>query len=282
MKISFWGVRGSIAAPGPDTVCYGGNTTCLEITGAAGHTIVIDAGTGIRLLGDSLLARGENPHFHLLMTHIHWDHLVGFPFFAPLFQEAGHIVVDGYGRAMEGLKKLFSTDFIDGTWPVRFQDLRARIESGHILPRKHIFLEGMEVESHPIHHPQGGMGFKFKESSGTFIFLTDNELTDDAPKGTCFKDFVVFCRGADLLVHDCQYTSEEMNQRRGWGHTDVQSVAKLALEAGVRRLVLFHHDPWRTDAGVQRMRERCAEVIHEANGGNIEVECASEGMVLEV
>jgi phosphoribosyl 1,2-cyclic phosphodiesterase len=282
MKIEFWGVRGSIAAPGPDTVCFGGNTTCLEVTTAAGQPIVIDAGTGIRLLGDSLLSRGEQLRVHLLMTHIHWDHLVGFPFFGPLFQENSRIVVDGFGRGMEGLKKIFSADFIDGTWPIRFQDLKARIESSHVLPRKHLFLDGMEIESHPVYHPQGGLGFKFRESSGTFVFLTDNELTDTAPSGTCFQDFVAFCRGADLLVHDCQYTLEEIDRRRGWGHSDVRAVARLALEAGVRRLVLFHHDPWRTDAGVRLLREQCAEIIQEAGAASIEVECAREGMVLKV
>jgi phosphoribosyl 1,2-cyclic phosphodiesterase len=282
MKIEFWGVRGSIAAPGPDTVYHGGNTTCVEITTAAGQTIVVDAGTGMRLLGDALVARSEPLHLHLLMTHIHWDHLVGFPFFAPLFKQDSHIVVDGFGRGMERLKKIFSVDFIDGTWPVRFQDLRARVESSHVLPRKPKFLDGMEIVSHPIHHPQGGMGFKFKESTGTFVFLTDNELTYTGPPGICFKDFVAFCRGADLLVHDCQYTLEEIDQRRGWGHSDVGSVANLALEAGVRRLVLFHHDPWRTDTGVQQMRERCAEIIDQSKDASIEVECGKESMLLEV
>jgi phosphoribosyl 1,2-cyclic phosphodiesterase len=282
MKIAFWGVRGSIAAPGSSTVLYGGNTTCVEVTTAAGQTIVVDAGTGIRLLGDSLLARGKHLDLRLLMTHIHWDHLVGFPFFAPLFQKDSRIAVDGFGRGMEGLKRIFSSDFVDGTWPIRFQDLKARIESTHVLPRKHLFLGGMEVESHPIHHPQGGMGFKFRESSGTFVFLTDNELTNEGPPGTCFQDFVGFCRGADLLVHDCQYTFEEIEQRRGWGHSDVQSVAKLAKEADVRRLILFHHDPWRTDAGVLRMRDRCAEILGELDAADITVDCAREGLILQV
>lgn len=282
MKITFWGVRGSIAAPGPETVFYGGNTTCLEITTAAGQTVVVDAGTGMRLLGDSLLARSACQRLHLLMTHIHWDHLMGFPFFAPLFLGDSHIQVDGFGRGMEGLKRIFSSDFIDGTWPIRFQDLKARIESGHILSRKHLLLEGMEVQSHPLYHPQGGMGFKFKEPFGTFVFLTDNELSDNAPLGVCAKDFVSFCREADLLVHDCQYTEAEIDRRLGWGHSDVRSVARLALDAGVKRLVLFHHDPWRTDAGVRSMLARCAELLDRAKGATIEVASAREGMVLEV
>jgi phosphoribosyl 1,2-cyclic phosphodiesterase len=282
MKIAFWGVRGSIAAPGPETVYYGGNTTCLEITTTAGQTIIVDAGTGMRLLGPTLLARDRRPNLHLLMTHIHWDHLMGFPFFAPLFQGDSHIIVDGFHRGMEGLKRIFSSNFIDGTWPIRFEDLKARIESKHVLPRKTWFLEGMRVEAHPIQHPQGGLGFKFKEESGTFVFLTDNELLDHGWTGTSFKDFVEFCRGVDLLVHDCQYTLEEIEQRRGWGHSDVRSVARLAAASGVKRLVLFHHDPWRTDEGVRALCEQCAEIIHETGVTSIEVTTAREGMLLEV
>lgn len=282
MKIAFWGVRGSIAAPGPETVFYGGNTTCLEITTGAGQTIIVDAGTGMRLLGDSLLARNEHRDLHLLMTHIHWDHLMGFPFFAPLFQGDSHIVVDGFHRGMEGLRRIFSSNFIDGTWPIRFDDLKARVEPKHVLPRKTWFLEGMEVEAHPLQHPQGGLGFKFKEASGTFVFLTDNELLDHGWSGTSLKEFAAFCRGADLLVHDCQYTLEEMGQRRGWGHSHVGSVAKLALESGVKSLILFHHDPWRTDAGVRALCEQCTEIIHETNQAAIDVSPAREGMVLEI
>jgi ribonuclease BN (tRNA processing enzyme) len=279
MEITFWGTRGSIAAPGPETVFYGGNTTCVEVTLSSGRTVIIDAGTGIRNLGTDLAKRKWPIHFHLLMTHIHWDHLMGFPFFGPLFQENSHLVIDGHPRGIEGLKRIFSSSFIDGTWPIRFEDLKARIEATHELRRGHMTLDGTLIEAHKLQHPQGGMGFKFTEDSGTFVFLTDNELLENAWSGTSFQDFVNFCRGADLLVHDCQYLPNETEIRRGWGHSDVETVTRLAREAEVKRLMLFHHDPWRTDAEVSAMVDECRRIFAEIKYP-CEVDGAREGGTL--
>jgi len=281
MKITFWGTRGSIASPGPDTILYGGNTTCLEITTASGRTVIIDAGTGIRSLGDALAQRNSPLTAHLLMTHIHWDHVWGFAFFGPVFQPNTRIVVDGSPRGMEGLRRVFSKDYLDGTWPITFDDLKATIEATRELPGARMSLDGTLVESQFLQHPQGGMGFKFTENSGTFVFLTDNELLDKPWSGPSFKDFAQFCRNADILVHDCQYLPEEMNIRRGWGHSDLDSVVRLALEADVKRLVLFHHDPWRTDQAVSTMVDRCADMLDSANSA-ISVQAAQEGSTLEL
>jgi len=281
MKITFWGTRGSIAVPGPDTMIYGGNTTCLEIVLSSGRTVIIDAGTGIRKLGDALVAEGRQGELLLLITHVHWDHILGFPFFAPLFDDCCRIVVDGSPKCMEGLKRVFSSDYIDGTWPIRFEDLKARIEHSHKLRLKAATLDGTLIETHELQHPQGGFGFRFTETTGVFVFLTDNELCEDGWKGSSFSDFVEFCRGADLLVHDCQYTPEEMAIRRGWGHSDVKSVARLAAEAGVKRLILFHHDPWRTDDGVSDMVARCRGLLDEWKSV-VSVEAAREGSTCTV
>jgi phosphoribosyl 1,2-cyclic phosphodiesterase len=281
MEITFWGTRGSIACPGPDTVIYGGNTTCLEITLSSGQTVIIDSGTGIRKLGDSLLQRNEPLNLYLLMTHIHWDHLTGFPFFGPLFQGDTHIIVDGSHRCMDGLRRVFSQNYVDGTWPVTFDDLKARIEHRQDLTAGRLEIDDTVVESHRLQHPQGGSGFRFTDDSGTFVFLTDNELREDGWNGSCFKDFVPFCEGADLLVHDCQYLPDEIEVRRGWGHSDVDSVARLALEAGVKKLLLFHHDPWRIDGEVESMVGRCMERFREANQ-IIEVDGAREGVTVRL
>ena len=281
MKITFWGTRGSVAAPGADTIVYGGNTTCLEINTASNRTIVIDSGTGIRRLGDALLARHQPLEIYLLMTHVHWDHIVGFPFFGPIFRESTRIIVDGSRRGIQGLRHVFSTEYMDGTWPLRFEDLRCKVEHREDLAVGALELEDTLVQSHALQHPQGGLGFKFTEATGTFVFLTDNELMEDAWVGTSFKDFVTFSKDADLLIHDCQYLPEEMEQRRGWGHSDLASVAKLAMEANVKRLILFHHDPWRTDEGVSRMVDRCQEILVES-GASIQVEAAREGAKIRV
>jgi len=276
MKIKFWGTRGSIASPGPDTVIFGGNTTCVEIITNSGCSAVIDAGTGIRALGDSLLRQSETRKIHLFMTHIHWDHLMGLPFFTPLFYSDFHIVVNGCKKCFEGLRKVFGSDYIDGTWPVCFQDLKARIDPPGDLPMAIVTLDDVLVEPHRLQHPQGGLGFKFVENDQKFVFLTDNELTHDGWEGTRFKDFVNFCRDVDVLVHDCQYFPEESRSRQGWGHSDTDTVARLAVEAGVKKLLLFHHDPWRTDHAMERIIGRCREELARLNSRTL-VDAAREG-----
>ncbi|MCX5872217.1 MAG: MBL fold metallo-hydrolase [Deltaproteobacteria bacterium] len=279
MNIRFWGTRGSIASPGPDTVVFGGNTTCVEITTNSGRTAIIDAGTGIRNLGDSLLKRPDIKLIHLFMTHIHWDHLVGLPFFGPLFHPDFHVVLNGCRKCFEGLKRIFSRDYIDGSWPVRFQDLRARIDPPGEPPMGIITLDEVLVEPHRLQHPQGGLGFRFTEGNKKFVFLTDNELSEEGWDGSCFGDFVNFCQDADVLVHDCQYLPEESVSRKGWGHSDTITVAKLAVETGAKRLILFHHDPWRTDEGVELVISRCREELDRDNS-KITVEAAREGSLI--
>ncbi|MCA1962058.1 MAG: MBL fold metallo-hydrolase [Desulfomonile sp.] len=281
MEITLWGTRGSIAAPGAETVVFGGNTTCVEVTLSSGRSVIIDAGTGIRRLGDALITRGDELDLVLLMTHIHWDHVLGIPFFGPIFRESTHMIVDGFTRGMQGLRRVFSERLVDGTWPVRFDDLLARIEPGHVLAKGPMELGGALIQAHRLQHPQGGVGFRFTENSTSFVFLTDNELRHDGWIGTRFEDFVSFCRDADLLIHDCQYLPEEMEIRRGWGHSDVESVAQLAVEAGVKSLILFHHDPWRTDEGVTKIVGRCQYLIDRA-GILIPVDAAREDTKLRL
>lgn len=275
MKITFWGTRGSVSSPGPDTLIYGGNTTCLELTLSSGRAIVIDSGTGIRRLGDKLLQSGEPLDLILLVTHIHWDHIVGFPFFGPIFNKNSRIVVDGAASAIEGLKHVFSNSYLDGTWPIRFEDLSAEITRAEELWDGKKVFDDTVVESRKLHHPQGGVGFRFTEDTGSFVFLTDNELLEDGGEGISFKDFIPFCRDADVLVHDCQYLAEEIEMRRGWGHSDVASVARLAMESNVKRLFLFHHDPWRKDREVTMLVEKCEEIF-DRERVSIQVEGARE------
>ncbi|MGO8879492.1 MAG: MBL fold metallo-hydrolase [Desulfomonilaceae bacterium] len=281
MKIRFWGTRGSIAVPGPETVIFGGNTTCVEITTDSGKTVVIDAGTGIRILGDSLLRRPEIKSIHLFMTHVHWDHLMGLPFFGPLFRPDFHIVVNGCRKCFEGLQRIFSSNYIDGAWPVCFGDLKARIDPPPEFPMAVVALDDVLVEQHKLQHPQGGLGFKFTEGNKKFVFLTDNELTEEGWAGACFKDFVNFCQEADVLVHDCQYFPEEVVSRKGWGHSDTKTVAKLAIETGAKKLILFHHDPWRTDKGVKEIIDRCALELDRFNC-EISVDAAREGAIINL
>ncbi len=257
MEIRLWGTRGSVPAPGPDTVRYGGNTTCVEVVLGDGSRIIIDAGTGIRALGRSLIEERHCLDLHLLITHIHWDHILGFPFFLPIYSKEVRIRLDGCARAMQGLQATFNHRMLDGVFPIAFGDLPARIEQSVAIQRGALRIGEALVEGIELQHPQGGMGFKIAEGNRTFVFLTDNELRPDAWPGRSPWDYACFCEGADLLIHDAQYRPEEMGARRGWGHSDFLSAVDLALEAGVRHLVLYHHDPDRTDAEVEEM-ERIA------------------------
>jgi phosphoribosyl 1,2-cyclic phosphodiesterase len=275
MKIKFWGTRGSIAVPGKQTIRYGGNTTCLEITLGGGGVVVIDAGSGIRALGDKLASENEKIDIHLLVTHIHWDHVLGFPYFAPLYKKRSNIRIDGYPTCVKGLRNTFDNKMGDGFFPVKFADLKAGIRYLDVLQHRPLEIDGTRIDAVPLHHPQGGFGFRFMEEGKVFVFLTDNELGGESRNGRSARDYVEFCSHADLLIHDAQFTPREIGERRNWGHSDYGAAFNLAHEAGVKKLILFHHDPSRTDGQVARIQEECAEMAKERNS-DLVVEAARE------
>jgi phosphoribosyl 1,2-cyclic phosphodiesterase len=275
MKVKFWGTRGSIPVPGKDTIVYGGNTTCLEMTLDSGRKVIIDAGTGIRGLGEHLHATGEKVDVHLLITHIHWDHVMGFPFFSPIFEEENRILLDGFPTCTKGLRIPFDNKMGDGFFPIKFDDLKAEIRYLDKLNRGPLTVDGVVIESVPLQHPQGGFGFRFQEGEKTLVFITDNELTDEAWANRRPEDYVRFCEGADVLIHDAQYTPQEREERKGWGHSDYAAAVGLALNAGVRRLILFHHDPSRRDNQVSSLQSHCRDLVAGANG-QLEIDMAKE------
>lgn len=281
MKIKFWGTRGSIAVPGKDTTIYGGNTTCLELTLRSGRKVIIDAGTGIRSLGEKLTKENEKVEIHLLITHIHWDHILGFPFFAPIYVPSTEILLDGYPSCVKGLRYTFDNKMGDGFFPIKFDDLRAKIVYMEKLSYGKLEIEDIVIDRTPLHHPQGGFGFRFREGSKTLCFITDNELRIDAPSGRAPKDYVKFCKDADILIHDAQYTPEEIDMRKGWGHSEYRSTFDLAYRAGVKKLVLFHHDPTRTDPEVKAMKVLCEDLAEKKNSSII-IEAAKENSELEL
>jgi phosphoribosyl 1,2-cyclic phosphodiesterase len=281
MEVRFWGTRGSIAAPGPATVRYGGNTTCVEILLESGERVILDAGSGIRPLGRALARAGGPVECHLLITHIHWDHIMGFPFFAPIYMERTRIWIDGCARAMEGLRMTLNKGMVDGVFPVEFDSLRSRMEPLCRLGGGELGIGGALVDGIELRHPQGGMGFRIREGNRTLVFLTDNELLAHPANGRSRTDYVRFCQGADLLIHDAQYLPQEMDSKRGWGHSDCISAVELALEAGASRLLLTHHDPDRLDQDVDELVSMA--VAHaEAGGSGLQVEGAREGQVLRI
>ncbi|MFP4087589.1 MAG: MBL fold metallo-hydrolase [Desulfobacteraceae bacterium] len=280
MKLTFWGTRGSIAAPGRETIVYGGNTCCLEIDLESGSKIIVDAGTGIRPLGDHLIDQGDPVNVHLLITHVHWDHIQGFPFFDPAFKPTTNITVCGFPAAMKGLRAIFDNNLGDGFFPIQFDELGAKITHLKTLEKERsLFIDNCRIEAIPLNHPQGAFGYRFEEGHRHLVFITDNELTETARVGCRPEDYLRFCKDADILIHDAQYTEDEIDRHRGWGHSDCASTLNLGMQAGVRRLVLFHHNPSRTDTEIEDIEARCNQLARKA-GAPITVEAAREGSEL--
>ncbi len=274
MEIRFWGTRGSIPSPGPNTLEFGGNTTCLEVVLHSGRRIVIDGGTGIRLLGESLKTSVATVRIHLLLTHNHWDHLIGLPFFFPIYREDSEIKVDGWPLAFQALKRVFDDHMGDGFFPVAFEQLKAHITFLNKIARHPIIIDDVQIDALPLNHPQGCLGFRFSEEGHTLVFITDNELGLNG--GSRFPDFVKFAKGADLLIHDAQYLPEEMPAVRGWGHSTYEEAVRLAMEAEVKSLLLTHHDPSRKDVEVREIVSR-ARQFATASAGLLAIDAAREG-----
>jgi phosphoribosyl 1,2-cyclic phosphodiesterase len=284
MKIKIWGCRGSITTPGPTTLRYGGNSTCLEIRTKAGQIIIIDAGSGIRNLGKALSREKDVTQVRFFFTHSHWDHLTGFPFFKPAYSDTFSITFCSGPHAQDSIRKFLTHQMEAPFFPVDFNILRAKFDFRCQRPNMepgNCHLDGFEVCPIPLSHPNGGYGYKFIEQGKTFVFLTDNELDFQHEGGLSRAKYIEFCQGADLLVHDSQYTEEEYKFTRGWGHSTFGDATDLAIEAGVKCLGLFHHDPDRTDDDLGRQVEFCQERIHR-KGRMTECFATAEGMEIDL
>lgn len=292
-RIKLWGVRGSIPVPGAATVRYGGNTTCVEIR-ADGEIIVLDAGSGIRLLGMALEEEfGERPvKLSLLITHTHWDHIQGLPFFLPAYKGKNQIRVLGYEGARAGLAAILAGQMETPFFPVSLRDLPSNIAIEELKDME-FSIGKVRVLSKFANHPGICAGYRLFTSGGSVAFFPDNEPYEllklhmaDRDK-TSVKDartfataertkLVEFLHGADILILDSQYTDSEYQEHIGWGHGSLSRVVSIALDAKVRKLVLFHHDPAHDDAQIDDMLEAARMLVLES-GEPLEVEAAQEG-----
>ncbi len=280
MDIRIWGCRGSITTPGPHTLRYGGNSTCLEVRSASNQVFVIDAGSGVRNLGKALLSEPAISDLRFFFTHSHWDHLAGFPFFVPAYLDRYTFTFCSGPHGEGSIYKYVSHQMEAPYFPVDFGQLKAQFNFRCENPAGHNCncpLGGLECRPFPLNHPNGGQGYKFMEQGKTMVFLTDNELGFDHQGGLPRHGYIELCRGADLLLHDAQYTDEEYRYTRGWGHSTYREAVELAMEAGVKRLGLFHHDPDRTDDDLDRQVEACRKEI-DKSGVSLECFACSEGM----
>ncbi|MBR9980709.1 MAG: MBL fold metallo-hydrolase [Desulfatitalea sp.] len=263
MLIRCWGSRGSIPVSGREYIKYGGDTTCLEIRTQSDDIIIVDAGTGIRRLGNALIKEGRY-QYNFLLTHGHWDHLMGFPFFKPLFLEHPEIRMHRGPFHKKFMESMFSKVMAPPNFPVRYSDLKAKIVYQEGRPEK-FEIGSVTVVPTPLSHPNSGKGYKFIEDGKSFVFLTDNELGFVHPGGLGASEYLQFCQGADLLLHDAEYTPQEYNLLIEWGHSSYVDVLELAFKAGVKRLGLFHLNQERTDDEVDEMVAACHKIIAERN-----------------
>ena len=261
MLIRCYGSRGSIPVSGGAYLKYGGDTTCLEIRTKNDVIVIIDAGSGIRRLGNKLLEE-RRYEYNLIFTHSHWDHLLGFPFFKPIYDERTVINLLGCASTQGDLHSLLSQTMITPFFPVAFENLKAKINYSDTCGIG-FRVDSIDVFPISLSHPNQGLGYKFVEDGKSFVFLTDNELGYRHDGGATFDDYLDFSRKADLLIHDAEYTTEEYKRTRTWGHSTYKEALNLAIRAEVNQLGLFHHNQDRDDAAEDRIVQECREVIEK-------------------
>ena len=294
--VCFWGVRGSIPTPGHRTNIYGGNTSCVEIR-VNDDILICDGGTGLRELGIDLRWREQKyTDYHLFFSHMHWDHIQGFPFFEPAYTPGNNLWLYGAGPDETKPHTLLSGQMRSDYFPVDFSDLGGSINPGH-LEAGATEVCGVQVTHSKQPHPGGSIAYKFDYEGTTIVYATDSELDlfltqgrenasdpaiDDPDALRLFAaDYVEFMRGADLLIHDAQYTDAEYRTRVGWGHPRCSTVVDLACQAEVKRLALYHHDPMHSDREIESKVER-ARKRAKMHGATMEIFAARESLLLRL
>jgi phosphoribosyl 1,2-cyclic phosphodiesterase len=257
--VEFWGVRGSIACPSPRHVAYGGNTSCLEVT-AGDRAIILDAGTGIRNLGDSLLARDVR-HADLLLTHVHWDHINGFPFFAPAYQSnhtfeirAGHL------RALGGVREVLAGQMAQPTFPVPIETMQSTLRFADFDAGDSFSLGDVRIHTAPLNHPNGATGYRLEYGGKALCYVTDTEHVIGSPD----QNILALIEGADLVIYDSTYTDDEFPDKVGWGHSTWQEAVRLCRSANAERLAIFHHDPSHEDGFMAVVEESARKTWESA------------------
>jgi phosphoribosyl 1,2-cyclic phosphodiesterase/DNA-binding response OmpR family regulator len=288
MRVRFWGTRGSIAKPGPSTVRYGGNTSCVEVRSATGTIIVLDCGTGAHGLGQSLLQEGLTPcSGHIFISHTHWDHIQGIPFFAPLFCAGNEWHIYGPRGLGQSLRDVLAGQMEYTYFPVSLDQFAATIHY-HDVVEGTFNIGEMRIVARYLNHPALTMGYRLETDGAVVVYSTDHEPhAQDLALGTACalhgEDMAHqhFVQGADLLIHDAQYTGAEYASKIGWGHSTVEYATDMALAARVKRLALYHHDPTRDDEGVDRLLDTALQRVADA-GGSVEIFGAMEGSIIEL
>lgn len=277
MHIRCWGSRGQIPVSGSEYNKYGGDTTCFEIRSKTGDLIIVDAGSGIRHLGAKLLEEKQKK-ISLLFTHLHLDHILGFPFFGPVYDRQTSMTIYGCPFSISSFREALHGMMQAPYFPVDLNNLPCKIKYKDILTRS-FKIGSVRITPIMLNHPNGGLGFRFEEDGATFVFLTDNELGYDLPGAQAFETYRDFCDGADLLIHDAEFDKEEYIRFKAWGHSRYTDAVELAIRAGVSKLGLFHINNKRTDRQVDAMVKESCRLIARRGAS---VECCAIGNTFEI
>jgi len=263
MKVTFYGVRGSVPTPDRDYSQFGGNTSCIQITFATGRIAILDAGTGIRNLGNDLIKNSHEQYdnINIILSHTHWDHIQGFPYFEPAYDTRRNITISICGKERMGkdLESLFATQMQNDFFPVPLEKMGAKFTflQPDITTYEHP--RGIKLVATKYSHRGDAYGYRVEEGDKTLVYCTDVEHKDGID-----PNVVALSRNADLLIHDAQYTPEELKQKRGWGHSSWVQAIEVAKQARVKKLALFHHDPEHNDAFLSNMEKECQKLFPNA------------------
>lgn len=261
MRAKIWGCRGSLAAPGPETVRYGGNTSCVELRPRDDHLIVIDAGTGIRNLG-VYLGKDRPDRIDILLTHLHLDHIEGLGFFGPVWDANCEVHIWGPPSPLRSLKEDISRYFSPPLFPVHLDDLPSHLVI-HDVPEEVWELGSATITAEPVNHPGPTLGYRVEDDTKVFTYISDHEPALGVDLATTAPEWISgysLADRADVLLHDAQYTEEEYPRRIGWGHSSIAHTIAFGLITKVQRLVMFHHDPLHSDAQLETMLVRAREL----------------------
>lgn len=287
MKIKFWGVRGSIPSPGPDTIRYGGNTSCVSIQPKQGGLVIVDMGTGLMHLGNTLLAgefgKGQGKAT-ILLSHTHWDHIQGLGFFPPVFIPGNQFTVWGPGGSPEILEEILEGQMDPNFSPLQsLKNFAAKfdVRAAPCNTTDAFEAEGLRVTARE--HPHGSttaLAFRIEEDGRTFVYSSD--VGQPIPNVPPSPEYIAFCRGADVLLHDTTYTPEDQERRRNRGFSTYEDAASVAVEAGVKKLVMFHYDQDYSDDDLDVLCKAARTALDKRGGKKIQLVPAREGEELEI
>jgi phosphoribosyl 1,2-cyclic phosphodiesterase/CheY-like chemotaxis protein len=287
VRVQFWGTRGSIAKPGPSTARYGGNTSCIEVRSARGTLVVLDCGTGAHSLGQNLISVGaQGLRGHILISHTHWDHIQGIPFFAPLFVSGNEWDIYGPKGLGQSLRETLAGQMRYTYFPVTLDQCGAKIRY-HDLVEGTFDIDDIKVSTHYLNHPALTLGYRLEADRVAVVYCCDHEpysrMLATSPGNFTGQDlrYAKFLNRADLLIHDAQYTAEEYPAKVGWGHSSIEYVVNLGHYAEVRRIALTHHDPLRDDDAIDRLVANVRAKLRQ-NASSLDVFAAAEGQIVEV